>query len=210
LKIIAHRGFWDGTIKPNSFKSFEMAFENGYGIETDFRDFNGQLVVSHDPPTKDNFVFADDFFKLAAKYPTLPLAINIKADGLQLLVKDYLDKYNLSNYFVFDMSIPDMYRYHTNGMTYYTRKSEFELNPCLIEDAAGIWLDAFNHEWYVQDDIEQLLQTGKSVAVVSAELHKRDYKNQWNIIEALKGNIGFQNLFLCTDYPNEAKLFFNL
>jgi hypothetical protein len=210
LKIIAHRGFWNQEIMPNSYASFVYAFENGYGIETDFRDFNGGLVVSHDPPTDNNFVAADDFFKLAAKYPTLPLAINIKADGLQILVKAFIEKYKLTNYFVFDMSIPDMYRYHTSGIIYYTRKSEYEINPCLQENASGIWLDSFESEWYDKQDVEALLKLNKKIAVVSAELHKRAYKSQWELIKTFSNNIGFQNLFLCTDFPNEAKQFFGL
>jgi hypothetical protein len=210
LKIIAHRGFWEEDILPNSYKSFEHAFENGYGIETDFRDFDGALVVSHDPPTKNNYVTADDFFKLASLYPTLPLAINIKADGLQELVKKYIDQYNLTNYFVFDMSVPDMYKYVVSDITCYARKSEFEMQPAFDNKVGGFWLDAFIEEWYNIGDIEELLNTGKSVAIVSAELHKRDNKNQWDIINTLKGNIGFQNLFLCTDYPNKAKQFFIL
>jgi glycerophosphoryl diester phosphodiesterase len=210
LKIIAHRGFWNESILPNSYKSFELAFENGYGIETDFRDFDGALVVSHDPPTKNNYVTADDFFKLASLYPTLPLAINIKADGLQELVKKYIDQYNLTNYFVFDMSVPDMYKYITSGIICYTRKSEFEMQPSFYEVTTGFWLDAFVDEWYNKEMIEELLNTNKKVAIVSADLHKRDYAKQWDIILSLKGNNGFQNLFLCTDYPNKAKQFFTL
>lgn len=210
MKLIAHRGYWNKDIVSNSFTSFQQAFSKSYGIETDFRDFNGRLVVSHDTPVENNFVEAEDFFSLAAQYPQLPLAINIKADGLQLLVKELLLKNDLTNYFVFDMSVPDMYRYYTNGLTYYTRKSEHETAPCLLDMAAGIWLDAFISEWYGAKEIESLLATGKKIAVVSAELHKRPHLPQWTLIKSMQENIGFQNLFLCTDFPDEAKQFFNL
>ncbi len=210
MKILAHRGLWTETVLPNSYESFVHAFESGYGIETDFRDFNGQLVVSHDPPTTNNFVAADDFFKLASQYPHLPLALNIKADGLQMLVKEYLEQYQLSNYFVFDMSVPDMYRYQTNNIIFYTRKSEFETTPYLMDKASGIWLDAFVTEWYEKDELEKLLLLNKKIAIVSADLHKRNYSTQWDIILAVKDNIGFQNLLLCTDYPDKAKQFFKL
>jgi glycerophosphoryl diester phosphodiesterase len=210
LKLIAHRGLWDAAVLPNSYTSFELAFEHGFGIETDFRDFNGELVVSHDPPTAGNYVTADDFFKLAAKFPLLPLAINIKADGLQDLVKKYLTKYNITNYFVFDMSVPDMYRYQQKNMVFYTRKSEYEEQPCLLKEATGIWLDAFASEWYKKEELDSLLALNKDIAIVSAELHKRDYKSQWQLLSGYKGNTQFKNLFLCTDYPKEAKLFFEL
>lgn len=208
MKLLAHRGYWNDTIAPNSYQSFIEAFSNGYGIETDFRDYEGQLVISHDPPTKNNYVSADDFFSLAAQYPTLPLAINIKADGLQQLVKNYLDKYTLTEYFVFDMSVPDMYRYATAGITYYTRQSELEPHPCLLEQAKGIWLDAFTSQWYSTTELATILATGKQIAIVSAELHKRNYKLQWQMIKELKDNT--ENLFLCTDLPNEAKQYFTI
>ena len=53
LKIIAHRGFWLEKSEQNSLKAFKKAFENGFGVETDVRDFNGELVISHDIATKN-------------------------------------------------------------------------------------------------------------------------------------------------------------
>ena len=57
LEIIAHRGLWQDTKNPNdksaqnTLKAFERAFEGGFGVETDLRDFAGQIVISHDIAT---------------------------------------------------------------------------------------------------------------------------------------------------------------
>jgi glycerophosphoryl diester phosphodiesterase len=210
LQIIAHRGYWNKHIKPNSWESFEQAFKLGYGIETDFRDFNGQLVVSHDPPLATNdLIFATDFFNLASKYPNQMLAINIKADGLQTLITNLLLKYNLNNYFVFDASVPDLYRYQEMNCNFYTRISEIERSPNLFEKSSGIWLDAFNSEWYNEKTILDLLNHGKKVAIVSSELHKRPYEELWKFLKKLNSSSQYNNLFLCTDFTDEANNYFN-
>ena len=90
INIISHRGFWNNQIKKNSFESFNKSLSLGFGIETDFRDFNGGLVISHDVP-KNDFIDSDRFFKLLSSYKnSLPVAINIKSDGLQDLLMSYL------------------------------------------------------------------------------------------------------------------------
>lgn len=61
IKIIAHRGMWFQQDEKNTFPAFERALQNGFGIETDFRDCNGELVISHDPASQ-NAIKAKDFF----------------------------------------------------------------------------------------------------------------------------------------------------
>ena len=46
MKIIAHRGFWIKDSEKNTVKAFERALENGFGIETDLRDYNQKIVAS--------------------------------------------------------------------------------------------------------------------------------------------------------------------
>jgi glycerophosphoryl diester phosphodiesterase len=209
VQILAHRGYWNETVKANSWQSFVMAFEKGYGIETDFRDLNGSLVVSHDPATNENAILAADFFKLAAAYPQQWLALNIKADGLQQMLADYIQQYNLTHYFAFDASVPDLYRYRAMGSTYFTRISDIEPEANLMDTATGIWLDAFAGEWYTLQTITDLLEKGKKVAIVSPELHKRPHQKLWELLSGLQAHPEYKQLLLCTDFPDEAKIYFN-
>ena len=48
IRIIAHRGTWLKLEEMNAFGAFERALEYGFGIEVDFRDRDGHLVISHD------------------------------------------------------------------------------------------------------------------------------------------------------------------
>lgn len=40
-------------------KAFRQALDNNFGIETELRDFNGQIVVSNDIQNKDCMTFQE-------------------------------------------------------------------------------------------------------------------------------------------------------
>jgi glycerophosphoryl diester phosphodiesterase len=207
IKIIAHRGFWVEPSEQNTLVAFERALQNGFGIETDFRDFNGKLVISHDPADA-NSIDAQAFFDLCRQYPdTDPHAINVKSDGLQNLLFAHPLLWDQSRYFVFDMSVPDSLGYLRKGMNTFTRVSEYESYQDFDGRAKGIWLDSFGKEWYCTDDIKRYLAQGKSVAIVSSELHGRDHLNLWKMLKPLYTE--GMSLMLCTDLPLEAKKYFS-
>ena len=163
-------------------------------------------MIAHDLPNSKSTQFSYFLDRLINyKLNRQTLAINIKADGLVGEIKKLIDEYKLINYFTFDMSIPEMVCYKNAGLKYFSRLSEFEKPPVLLDDAAGIWLDAFGSEWYDEDYINNLKKNVKQVCVVSAELHSRDHTNQWALIKGLNNQ---NKLMLCTDKPNEAKKYF--
>ena len=173
--ILSHRGYWLKEEEKNTTKAFERSFSLGFGTETDIRDFNGDLVISHDVATEKS-IKLDTFFQVFSSFDvTLPLALNIKSDGLQELLKKYLLKYNIKNYFVFDMSVPDTLGYLKKGINFYTRQSEYEINPPLYKKSKGVWMDEFLQHWITKETINNHINNGKSVCIVSPELHKRDY-----------------------------------
>lgn len=207
MQIIAHRGFWLDPSEKNTSVAFTRALENDFGIETDFRDLNGELVVSHDLP-RDNAMPIGEFVSLyAASCKDGLMALNIKADGLQLLVKKMVEDSRMQNYFAFDMSVPDMRGYFSEGIPTFTRLSEYEQGPSFLDKSIGVWLDAFEGEWYDPSIINGLLEKNKQVAIVSPELHGRPHHNLWTF---LKINQLHQNplISLCTDFPLEAKEYF--
>jgi hypothetical protein len=201
LKIISHRGFWCKKNEPNTLGSFAKAFEFGFGVETDFRDYLGEIVISHDVP-KGNLVTGHMFFELYKKIGSnLPLAINIKSDGLQELIVNQLKNVEDNNFFVFDMSIPDSLAWTKYKVPLYARQSEIEINPILYEESSGIWLDCFKSDWWKPELIDSHLENGKNVCIVSPELHKRDPQNVWKILKKRYKNN--QNVLICTDYPSD-------
>lgn len=207
VKVLSHRGYWKAADEKNKEIAFVRSFELGFGIETDIRDSMNNLVVSHDPPNNDAIQF-DNFMKLASNYSNseaLTLALNIKSDGLASDLKRAIDKFPQLDYFVFDMSVPDMRSYLDLGIPTFTRMSEVEKSPAWLDRSAGVWLDAFEYEWYTMEDVEALLRLDKRVCIVSPELHGRSYTDLWAWLKQIDN----PQLILCTDYPDEANDYFN-
>lgn len=59
-------------------------------------------------------------------------------------------------------------------------------------------------EWITEELLKNHLENGKKIAIVSPDLHKRDYKDFWNRLKNMK-IINSKDLILCTDYPEEAR-----
>lgn len=203
--ILSHRGYWKQEKEKNQPIAFERSFALGFGTETDVRDIAGTLVIAHDMPCGDEMLFEELLHIM--NYRNLPLAINIKADGLCDSLLALLHRYNHTNYFCFDMSIPDMVVQLRMNARVFTGISDILEKPVLLEQAHGIWLDSFYSDWYDTTLIDELISHGKQVCIVSAELHKRDSKKQWQMI---KNSTYCQSssLLLCTDYPEKAKEYF--
>lgn len=205
-EIIAHRGFWLTESEKNSVTAFKRSLESGFGIETDIRDHDSKLVISHDIPKKGKAFLLEDFFDL---YNSLgherTLALNIKSDGLQSELSKAIEQYNIKNYFFFDMSVPDTLLYQRHNLKYYTRKSDIEPVACLLENATGTWIDCFlNEEWiFAPNGLDNAILS-KEMCFVSPELHKRDHFKFWDQLK--KANLS--NCMICTDFPDKAKEYF--
>jgi hypothetical protein len=207
MKIISHRGYWNQEKEKNSSIAFNRSFSLNFGTETDIRDFDGDLVISHDIANKYCLTLVDFFNIYISKNTELPLALNIKSDGLQKMLLKCLKTYSIHNYFVFDMSIPDTIMYLKEGMNVFIRQSEYESGTPFYERASGIWLDAFEGAWYSEELVKKHLDNGKKVAIVSSELHKREYLKHWTYLKSWS-IINEDNLILCTDFPEKAIKFF--
>jgi glycerophosphoryl diester phosphodiesterase len=210
MNIISHRGYWLSEFEKNSVISFERSFSHNFGIETDVRDFNGNLVISHDPATSANAPL-EILFELYRQFPRQPkLALNIKSDGLQAKLKQHLDTFQIENYFVFDMSVPDSLSYLKHDMLVYTRQSEYETVPSYYPRAKGVLLDEFESHWLNDQIIEEHILAGKSLCIISPELHGRTYHNEWEHYRHIEKKIGLNDsISLCTDFPELARDFFS-
>lgn len=206
MQILSHRGLWFSPEERNKKEAFIRSFDSGLGTETDLRDICGKIVISHDMPTGNEISFEEVLQIMDGR--NLPLALNIKADGQAEVIKALLQKYGHSNYFTFDMSIPDMVVQINSCLTVFTGKSDILTEAVLLDKAAGVWLDSFYSDWFIAQDIDEILAQDKKLCIVSADLHKRDTSKQWDIIKQ-SNFFSTDNLMLCTDKPMEAKEFFH-
>lgn len=203
MKVISHRGYWKTANEKNTPAAFARSFSLGFGTETDLRDCNGQIVISHDMPVGPTMLLENYLDNLAQfQRNGLLQALNIKSDGLAATLTSQMRGCD-QPWFVFDMSIPDMVQHIRAGNPCFARMSEYETFPlAFIGQIKGIWLDAFNSTWYSTGVIESLLDRGLQLCVVSPELHGRpDYEDLWRDLRPLSAN---ENLILCTDFPEAA------
>lgn len=190
---------------PNS-TNVKECFTGTVGFEIDIRDSDGELVIAHDLIKKNsNHLKLQDFFEIYKKYKCNNIiALNIKACGLSKALKNLLIKFDVTNYFTFDMAVPDIIGYIQEDLNFFTRQSEYENNPSFYDQANGVWLDEFKGHWINEEIIMEHINNGKKVVIVSPELHGRKYLQEWqNYKQIIKNNnLDDNDLMICTDYPN--------
>ena len=218
--IIAHRGLWNskGIEYKNSKKAIFYAINSGFGIETDLRFFNGRIIISHDQilldSSKCNLFYLDELLDyFVSKKSEAYLALNIKEDGIGSYLKDVLKIYPIDNYFIFDMSNPELIALNKFFFNIYVRESEYE-NSLLFKslNPKGVWLDSFGQGIDYYEKIEKLDSFFQKIAVVSPELHGKPYIPFWlKLKENLFNNGKFmlEKVMICTDYPDEFYNFIN-
>lgn len=207
--IISHRGYWKTENEKNTTAAFERSFYNSFGTETDIRDYRGQLVISHNIPN-ELCISLNTFLKTYSVYSKeLFLMLNIKSNGLCHLLKNMLQVHQITNFAIFDTSTTDMIEYKDNGINFFTRQSEYEQQPVFYQEALGVWLDEINSHWINSNIIIEHIHCGKLICIVSPELHQREYLKEWEDYRKLENKFSFSELMLCTDFPQQAKEFFN-
>lgn len=209
MQILAHRGLWREQKERNTWKAFRDAVSCGFGIETDVRDYKEELVVSHDIATPDCPKLEGFLEEYANSGKKTWLALNVKADGIQFQLEQMLKQYEIQNYFLFDMSIPEMVVTKREKLNFFTRHSDIESECVLYDYAVGVWLDSFFAEnWITTDIIKKHLEAGKLVAVVSPEIHGFDCMPLWGFMKEA-GLFKNTAMMLCTDKSQYAKEYFN-
>jgi len=203
MKILSHRGYWGEGFVKNSLVAFNRSKELGFGTETDVRDCLGKLVISHDMPCGQEITF--EKFLSCFSGSNLPLAINIKADGLAQSLRNVFKDWPTLEWFVFDMSIPDMMAHIRVGNPVFTRLSDVETELVCIEEAVGVWVDGFSQDFMDTDQIESLFARQKKICFVSSELHGRPHLDYWQYLSRWQKQ---PLAMLCTDLPEEARNYF--
>ena len=206
IKIICHRGLWREKSEQNKFISFRRSLDNNFGMEIDLRDLKNEIIISHDPYFSGEKVYLKMFLKRfhkEIKKKNILLALNIKTDGISKKLKTLLNRYQIKNYFVFDMSVPETLNYKKNKLKFYERYSCYESKLHFMKFSYGIWVDSFEGKFFFPLNIKR-----KNLCFVSPELHKKKNINSfWLKIKKIKKFN--QNIYLCTDYPFLAKEYFN-
>jgi hypothetical protein len=201
ITIYAHRGVWSDKFEQNSLLAIQKAKNYGFGAEIDLRLQNNSVVVSHDHPTEPITPIFEDVINLK-----LDLALNIKTDGLLLRLEPYRQVFQGHKSFLFDGSIPEMYKVAQMGIPHALRLSEYEKE--LPWSSQYIWCDAFEDEWWIKDSrLLDYLHEGKKIVFVSPELHGRKNHQSWKQFKLWK--LADLKFGVCTDQPAQLDWFLN-
>jgi hypothetical protein len=105
------------------------------------------------------------------------------------------------------MSIPEQVVFHREKFNVYTRMSEYETCPVLIENAQGVWMDEWETSWINAETIRKYRAKEKAISIISPEIHGRDITFLWNELKQFSKDEGVS---LCTDIPLRAEEYFNV
>ena len=195
--IYAHRGIWQSLEEQNSLQSIEATRRCGFGVETDFRNHENSLVICHDPCRDSNFLTVDEI-----DFSEIPVALNIKEDGLLDHYESFLKKYPNKFTFLFDGSIPEMVKIREKGLPHALRLSEYENE--LPWKSKFLWIDGFHTDWWIKSPRVFELLEKHFVVFVSPELHGRDAESAWEFFNVLHSK-RIAQFGICTDNPHELK-----
>jgi len=221
--ILAHRANLAGphSVGENSLAACAAALRAGFGLETDLRrDGEGRYYISHDPAlrTKENAL--ESYTELFREFPQAELAINIKELGYETALVDLMQSGRLGSrsfYFDFELlepatpglaqrkirTLPD-----ADSVRLASRLSDRreDMAQCLSIPAEIIWADEFDSLWLTGCEVQRVHEAGRLFYVISPEIHgfDRDARlRRWKDFRAWHVD------GLCTDYPLEARDFFD-
>ena len=200
--MLAHRGIWDHVNEQNSSKALKRATDHGFGVETDIYELLQGTCVMHDCASGIQSSLSD-LVKLISSSPQSKFALNVKSDGISRVS---LESLSSENSFFFDMSSPEKARFLMMGLQVAWRVSELDPNVGgdseNSADRERYWVDGLYSHWWTPTDLEQIARLDTEIYIVSDELHRRDPRTTWGAARELyrKG----MNVYLCTDFPNQA------
>ena len=142
------------------------------GVEIDVNTHLDKLVLKHDP-----FGTGDLLKNYLNLFKHKFLIINIKIEGIEENILNYLNKLKIKNFFFLDSSFPYIFKLSKKlTRKFALRISDFES----IETAykmknkiEWIWIDCFNNYNLSVKEIKKLQKLKYKLCLVSPDLHKR-------------------------------------
>ena len=223
MEIISHRGNMSGPSPSteNTPAVFLEATLANVGIELDLRIGQSNWHLSHDPVSPGtSFLWLDHrTTSIIEANPHLCWAINIKElPPPQLLAELAAHPWFHSKCFFFDfelleketpghyqMDLSDQFEFPAAQLAARLSDRNEPLDQCLRIEAGIVWADEFDSPWLTQREADAVHEANRKFYFVSPELHGADKETRltrWNEIKPW----GIDGI--CTDYPLEAKAFF--
>lgn len=218
MRVFAHRGNINGP-EPHLENTPERIFQSlkmGFDLETDIRKSqSGIFYISHDRSIAPADHLATLHTRIWKQFPSALIALNIKELGYEAALLDFLQVENvLEQLFMFDMEMLEAVKGSTarlfrelNANIKLASRISDQNEPVdqalAIEPSSIIWVDEFHKLWVKPEIIRQLKDAGKSVYMISPEIHgfsKNQRLHRWD--DMLTWGVDG----VCTDWPLEFSI----
>ena len=151
-----------------------------FGVEIDIRDWNKDLILQHDP-----FKEGELFEEWLKHYNHSLIILNIKSEGIEFKVLEYLKKYNILNYFFLDCSVPMINKLINLGeKNIAIRYSEYEPEEFIYKfkgKCKWLWIDCFTY----YPNLSYNILNDFNCCIVSPKLQNREILTKYAGINEL-------------------------
>jgi len=154
-------------------QSEELAKLDGtYGVEVDLRDYNGRIVITHDP-----FCDGEDFRDWLNRFRHKTLILNIKCERIEWQVLQELKSRGIEDFFFLDCSFPMVHALAEKKESRIAlRLSEWEGIDTIVNmkhRIQWVWIDCFSRLILDSELHHKIMNLGLKTCLVSPELQGR-------------------------------------
>ena len=169
-----------------------------HGVEIDVRDYDGDLILAHDPLQGGERL--DDYLRGCAHATVI---FNVKCDGLEERILELAGRHGIADFFFLDVAGPTLVGLARRGeRRVAVRYSEYEPIEFALAFAGRldwVWVDCFTHLPLDRDSHRRLAEHFK-ICLVSPELQRHPRQT----IQAYRGQLeGLPVDAVCTDFPED-------
>ena len=181
------------------------------GAEIDVRYHKDKLILHHDPFShhKNNCLLLKEF--LSSWESLGPIILNIKTEGIEHECISLMNKFNLSNWFFLDLSMPYFVKYSNlvskkkiigfskkNLAVRFSEHEPLEYALSFSNKCDWIWVDCFSHLPLNRDTYKSIKQANFKICLVSPELQGHTKEN----IKEFKSRVSKMEIeAICTKFP---------
>jgi hypothetical protein len=174
----------------NSLKKLKNLDQN-FGAEVDIRSFNKKLILNHEPFKKA--VLLNSYLK---KFNHKFLILNVKEEGIENIILNYVKKFKINNYFLLDVTIPKIFQFIKTK-----KKSNICLRISKFENLSNlnffhkkinwVWVDTFDNK--IPLNFKEIKYYSKrfKLCLVSPELVKTNDINLKKFIKINRYKLNF-------------------
>lgn len=139
------------------------------GVEIDLRDYDGDLVLQHDP-----FKSGELFSNYIEFYKHSLMILNIKSEGIEIRTRELLYSHGIRNYFFLDSSFGMVYKlWQLDEHNIAARFSEFESLSSVLANKGRlnwVWVDCFTDLYINRSDYMALKEAKFRLCLTSPDL----------------------------------------